>query len=76
MAGPDFAAILAEESRRGGQRLRVDVVLAELDPETRASVEKALRDQSVNAAVLARAISRLGHTVSEAAVRTWRLRKL
>lgn len=71
----DFAALLAEESsKRGGQPLRIDIILSELDAKTRASVETALRDLSIKGNAIARALSKLGHDCGGPAVNKWRSR--
>lgn len=60
-----------------GQALKVDGILDAIGQgPQRKKVERALRDPSIGNGRVAKALSMIGHEVSEAAVRTWRQRRL
>lgn len=75
MAAPDLSDFDEfQRDRRAGQRLRVDVVLAELPDDKAASLDAALRDVRYSPVVVSEVVQGWGVSLSSAAVRTWRRR--
>jgi hypothetical protein len=76
MSAPDLSAFDAiQASRRAGQPLRVDAVLAELPADKAAALDAALRDLRYSPVTVAQVVQQQwGVPVSDAAVRTWRRR--
>lgn len=70
---PDLAEFVAESaSRRAGQRMRVDVILDELDDTRRAQLTAALADLSITHPAISAVVTRWGWPLSDSAIRTWR----
>lgn len=56
--------------------MKIDQIMVQLGEESREALERVLRNPEVEATGVARALTRHGHPVSEAAVRRWRERNL
>ena len=69
--GPDFGAALNAAKGHSGQPLRVNAILEECG-KAREDVLAALHDLTIPPAQIARALTAMGHEVSEGAVRNWR----
>jgi hypothetical protein len=72
---PSLADALADAGAASGNVLRVDVVLAELEPDNRAALLTALHGPMVPDRV-ASALGAIGVSVSAGAIRTWRTKNV
>lgn len=61
-----------EANRKPLQRLKVAVILDELDDDRREALLMVLRDRSYSASAIARVVTGWGHEVSQDAVIKWR----
>lgn len=70
----DFNAALSAAAGNPGHPPRMKVILELLTADEQAQVEAAVADLSIPPAQIARALTAMGHDISEGAVRTWRRR--
>lgn len=68
----DFDELIAEKPRMGAKPRMEQVLDDEIDAENRPKVERALRDLDVSERRIVEALGKMGVTVSDTAVRTWR----
>ena len=73
---PDFAALLERTSQTGGPPTRLAIVLDLLPADQRAKVEAAMRDTTISASRIAKALTKMDpeYACGEGAVATWRRR--
>lgn len=73
---PDLAEFDEEAARSSpGQRLKIDVILEQLDDQRRQALLAALRNHTkYTAPVIARTVSKWGHKLDDGSVRKWRNR--
>lgn len=69
--GTEFGAALNAAKGKSGQPLKMDAILEECGA-AKADVLVALNDPMIPPAQIARALTSMGHEVSEGAVRNWR----
>ena len=71
--GMDLTQALAQSRPTVGATCSTGKLLAEADPKTRADLQAALNDPNVSNAHLARALSLLGHKVTDGTIRRHRV---